>query len=168
MFVNRVSDTVSFPIVTQSALEEYKDSFRDMVVNYPEAWHLLVTAEDRCRCEHFPRLKRLWEDKHAKGQAPDYVTEQPWDFIFRAAARDRDYWDKNVREPAILFRTSSAKKKEQPGGTGSGTDPAGGDLPDSPRKKKARSQRDRLKKQFAKMREEKQRVGDPPRSRGQT
>ncbi len=162
MFVNKVSDMVSFPIVTQSALEEYKDSFRDMVVNYPEAWHLLVTAEDRCRCEHFPRLRRLWEDKHAKGQAPDFVVEQPWDFVFRAAARDRDYWDKNVREPAILFRTSSGRKKEQPGGTGSGTDPAGGDLPDSPRKKKARSQKERLKKQLNKMREEKQRMGDPP------
>ena len=161
MLVNEVSPTVSFPIVTQSALEEYKDSFRDMVVNYPEAWHLLVTAEDRCRCEHFPTLRRLWEDKHTKGQAPDFVIEQPWDFVFRAAARDRNYWDKNVREPALLFRTSSGRKKEQPGGTGSGTDQTGEGTADSPRKKKGKSQRERLKKQLAKMREEKSRTDNP-------
>ena len=34
------------PMVTPSALEEYKDAFRDLVVSYPEAWHLCVTAED--------------------------------------------------------------------------------------------------------------------------
>lgn len=35
------------PIITQAALDDYRESFRDLVVNYPESWHLLVTAEDR-------------------------------------------------------------------------------------------------------------------------
>ena len=37
------------PIITQAALDDYRDSFRDLAVNYPESWHLLVSAEDRCR-----------------------------------------------------------------------------------------------------------------------
>ena len=92
----------------------------------------------------------MWEDKHTKGQAPDFVMEQPWDFVFRAAARDREYWDKHVREPALLFRTSSGKKREQPGGTGSGTDPTGGSGPDSPPKKKSRSQKGKTQETIGK------------------
>ena len=111
MFEHDVTAGHKVPVVTQASLEEYRDTFRDMVVNYPEAWHLLVVAEDRCRCEHFPRLKRECQDKSDKGQLPDFVAEQPWDYVFRAAARDRDYWDRNVREPAILFRTAGGKKK---------------------------------------------------------
>lgn len=42
MFQREASPGVLNPIVTPSGLEEYKDAFRDMVVNYPEAWHLLV------------------------------------------------------------------------------------------------------------------------------
>lgn len=152
MFEHTVTAGTTVPVVTQSSLEEYRDAFRDMVVNYPEAWHLLVVAEDRCRCEHFPRLKRECQDKAAKGQLPDFVEEQPWDFVFRAAARDRDYWDRNVREPAILFRTAGGRKKEQPGGTGSVTDLASDD---AKVKKKAQktSQRERLKRQVARLRE---------------
>lgn len=147
--------------VTPSALEEYKDAFRDLVVNYPESWHLLVTAEDRCRAEHFPRMRREWEEKRRRGQAPEFIPAQPWDHIFRMAARDRDYWDKHVREPALLFRTAGGKKKEQPGGTGAGTDHSGGDV-NTPKKRKNRGQKERLKAQLAKAREEKERAWESP------
>ena len=102
------------PVVSLSAMEEYHDTFRELVKNYPEAWHLLVIAEDRCR--------------------------------------DREYGDRHVREPALLFRTSG-KHKEQPGGSGTGTDLAGHGK--EQRNPKARaSQKERLKKQLAKLKEE--------------
>ena len=154
------------PVVTPSALEEYKDSFRDLVVNYPESWHLLVTAEDRCRCEHFPRLRRKYEELARRRLAPDFQDDTPWDFIFRAAARDREYWDKHVREPALLFRTSGAKKREQPGGTGSGTDHTGDSDRLSPKKKKrAKGQKERLKQQLAELRKEKEQSSDKQNGR---
>ena len=152
MFEHEVTVGHKVPVVTQASLEEYRDTFRDMVVNYPEAWHLLVVAEDRCRCEHFPRLKRECQDKSDKGQLPDFVAEQPWDYVFRAAARDRDYWDRNVREPAILFRTAGGKKKEQPGGTGSLTDLTD-DTVKAKKKAKKASQRERLKRQVLRLKE---------------
>lgn len=127
----------------------------------PESWHLLVTAEDRCRAEHFPRMRREWEEKHRRGQAPEFIPAQPWDHIFRMAARDRDYWDKHVREPALLFRTAGGKKKEQPGGTGAGTDHSGGDV-NTPKKRKNRGQKERLKAQLAKARKEKERAWESP------
>eukprot|EP00435_Cladocopium_sp_Y103_P060710 s216_g22.t1 len=134
------------PVVSLSALDEYKDAFRDLVRNYGESWHLCVTAEDRCRSEHFARLRRELEEKYQKGLAPSFEPARPWDEVFRTAARDREYWDRHVREPALLFRTSG-KRKEQPGGTGSLTDRAR----DSPAKKTRPSQKERLKRQLAKL-----------------
>ena len=93
-------------VVSLSAMEEYHDMFRDLVKNYPEAWHLLVIAEDRCRGEHFPRVRRELEAQHGRGLAPNFEPSRPWDEVFRTASRDRDYWDRHVREPALLFRTA--------------------------------------------------------------
>ena len=163
MFQTEVAPGVHQPIVTPSALEEYKDAFRDMVVNYPEAWHLLVKAEDRCRGEHFPRLRRNLTNRFNKGLAPEFCPTMPWDGVFREAARDRDYWDRTVREPAILFRTAKGGKKEQVGGTGTTTDIAVDK--ESPKKQRNRSQKERLKKQLAKEREKNSRghSSSPPR-----
>ena len=164
MFQTEAAPGVMNPIVTPSALEEYKDAFRDMVVNYPEAWHLLVKAEDRCRGEHFPRLRRNLLNRFNKGLAPEFDPSMPWDGVFREAARDRDYWDRTVREPAILFRTASGKRRDQTGGTGTATDLT--EDKESPKKKKKnKSQKERLKKQLAKEREKKARghSTSPPR-----
>eukprot|EP00435_Cladocopium_sp_Y103_P036126 s642_g9.t1 len=113
-----VVGTKKVSIASLSAMEEYHDMFRDLVKDYPEAWHLLVIAEDRCRGEHFPRVRRELEAQHDRGLAPNFEPKRPWDEVFRTAARDRDYWDRHVREPALLFRTAG-KHKEQ----GEGKDP---------------------------------------------
>ena len=146
MLEHTVAPGTTEAVVTVAALEEYKDAFRDLTVHYPESWHLLVTAEDRCRAEHFVRLKRDLDEKHGKGLAPDYEPGQPWNGVFRAAARDREYWDRHVREPALLFRTAG-KHKEQPGGTGSLTDLT----QEKPKPRGTRkSQKERLKAQLTK------------------
>jgi hypothetical protein len=137
------------PVATVAAMEAYKDAFRDLVVCYPEAWHLLVVAEDRCRGEHFVRLSRELEEKHARGLTHDYDPEQPWNEVFRAASNDREFWDRHVREPALLFRTGG-KHRDQPGGTGSATDITN---QKSPPKRNRKSQKERLKAQLAKARE---------------
>eukprot|EP00435_Cladocopium_sp_Y103_P014882 s5939_g3.t1 len=144
-------NTAKVPVVSPAATEEYHDMFRELVKNYPEAWHLLVIAEDRCRGEHFARLRRELEEQYKRGLAPAFEPGRPWDEVFRSAARDREYWDGHVREPAILFRTSG-KHKEQSGGTGTGTDLAG--QAQDARKPKARpSQKERLKRQLARLKE---------------
>eukprot|EP00435_Cladocopium_sp_Y103_P023546 s1002_g5.t1 len=63
-------DQDTLPVASLSALDEYKDAFRDLVRNYGESWHLCVAAEDRCRSEHVARLRRALEEKHQKGLAP--------------------------------------------------------------------------------------------------
>ena len=146
---------VPLPMVTPSALEEYKDAFRDLVMSYSEAWHLCVTAEDRCRAKHFPRLRRELVEAAAQGLRARFDQNRPWDEVFRTAARDQAYWDRYVREPALLFRTASSRKKEQPGGTGSAADLAGEDATLGVAKKRRKGQNQRLKAKVAKLEEEK-------------
>jgi hypothetical protein len=80
-------------VVNPIALEHYYESFALICKENPEAWHLCVQAEDRCRCEHFPRV---WRTLAAKfGRPPT------WSEVFVAAANDSAYWDREVRRPAI-------------------------------------------------------------------
>eukprot|EP00435_Cladocopium_sp_Y103_P041707 s3444_g11.t1 len=162
MLEHNVAKDTKEPVVTVAALEEYKDAFRDLTVLYPESWHLLVTAEDRCRAEHFVRLKRELDEKQQRGLAPDYDPSQPWNGVFRAAARDRDYWDRHVREPALIFRTAG-RHKEQVGGTRSGTDLT----QERPTPRKPRpSQKDRLKARIAQLTAGKAGEGEPGPPKG--
>ena len=108
------------PVVSQASLDMYRDAFRDLVKAYPEVWHLCVVAEDRCRAEHFPRIKRRAEDKHLHGLLPGFNPTTPWDFVFREAADDRKYWDEFVREPALRFMASGSKRKGAPTGSATG------------------------------------------------
>ena len=108
------------PVVTQASLDMYRDAFRDIVKAYPEVWHLCVVAEDRCRAEHFPRIKRRAEDRHLHGLLPGFNPTTPWDYVFREAADDRKYWDEFVREPALRFMASGSKRKGAPTGSATG------------------------------------------------
>ena len=120
MFEVKDSAGDRIPMVTQSALDLYRDRFRDLVVRYPHVWHLLVVAEDRCRAEHFPRLRRKLTEDHDHGLEPRFQPGRPWERVFRVAAHDKEYWDEHVRDPAIRFM-ASGKVRAPPGGTGSGT-----------------------------------------------
>lgn len=93
-------------VVSAASIELYYESFRKLVQEFPEAWHLMMAAEDRCRGEHFSRLRRQLERAYAAGNVPFGLTfdpAMPWDCVFRAAALDARYWDEEVRRPATTF-----------------------------------------------------------------
>eukprot|EP00972_Heterocapsa_arctica_P090577 13365223-Heterocapsa_arctica.AAC.1 len=62
---------------------------------FPEAWHLCVVAEDRCRAEHMSRLRRQRCQDHLDGRAPNFMISAPWSDVFVTAARDKQYWDEH-------------------------------------------------------------------------
>ena len=99
--------------MTVAALEIYQESFRKLVNSLPECWHLCAVAEDRCRAEHFPRLRRVLRDKHAKGLAPDYDESLPWISVMQAAAEDDRFWDEQVRRPATLFLARGGQRGQK-------------------------------------------------------
>ena len=86
--VVRMGQSVNKVVMTLAALEKYQESFRKLAVDLPECWHLCAIAEDRCRAEHFQRLRRKLILAHAKGLAPDFDEDVPWIVVMEAAADD--------------------------------------------------------------------------------
>ena len=99
------------PVVVQPhSLEQYFEAFMELCLEYPECWHLLMPAEDRMRGERFEHLRRGLARAHAAGKVPveiNYDPARPWDGVFQAAALDHQYWDSNVRRPAVAFLARS-------------------------------------------------------------
>ena len=85
------------------------EHFNALQAEFPEAWHLAVLAEDRCRGEAFARIRReLDRKKNVNLFNVDFDEAVPWSAVFQIAARDEAYWDKEVRRPAVAFLTRGA------------------------------------------------------------
>ena len=103
---NAATNTPAKSVVTVAALEEYANKIAELNDEFPEAWHLLLQAEDRCRGEQFERFKRELVRAKLDGRLPmnlDYDESQPWVGVFCYAARSQDFWDRCVVRPAQTF-----------------------------------------------------------------
>ena len=129
-------------------------------LEYPECWHLLMPAEDRMRGERFEHLRRGLARAYAAGKVPveiNYDPARPWDGVFQAAALDHQYWDSNVRRPAVAFLARSRSTPQpalEPISEGAkasirniekavGSTPGGADPPAPKRKKRKRAKETR-------------------------
>lgn len=96
----------NMPVVTPACLEEYYDCVHRLNEDFPEAWFLVVQAEDRCRSEMLERHRRMLTKAAAENRLPmslDFNPGQPWVGTFIFAARDSEYWAKHVVRPAQTF-----------------------------------------------------------------
>ena len=94
------------PVVTVAALEEYMNKILELNDEFPEAWHLVMQAEDRCRGEQFERYKRDLVRARLEGRLPMSLVfnhEQPWVGVFCFAARNQEFWNRMVIRPAQTF-----------------------------------------------------------------
>ena len=94
------------PIVTMEALEEYQECIAKLCKDFPECWSLVMKAEDRCRGEHFERIRRFLIRARLEGRLPmnlNFDPDQPWPSVFTFAARDEAYWTAEVIRPAQIF-----------------------------------------------------------------
>ena len=93
-------------VVTVAALEEYANKIAELNDEFPEAWHLVLQAEDKCRGEQFERYRRELGRAKLEGRLPmslSYDEGQPWVGVFCYAARAQDFWDRTVVRPAQTF-----------------------------------------------------------------
>ena len=89
--------------VTPACREEYLEAFRKIDNSYPEAWHMAVQAKDRCRAEHFPRVRRQRSLAHWEGRGPTFDPLAPRIDVRGAAAREKADSGETVRDPALAF-----------------------------------------------------------------
>ena len=104
-------------VVTPAALEEYFEVIQKLNHDCPECWHLIMQAEDRCRGEHFDRIRRKLARAVLEGRLPmnlEYNVDQPWVGVFTYAARDNEYWNNEVIRTAQCFLIRGGLGKRMP------------------------------------------------------
>lgn len=94
------------PVITWAALDEYFRTIATLNRQYPECWHLILQAEDRCRSDHIERVRRSLTRAAIEARLPmdlNFDAQQPWIGVFTYAARDQTYWNQEVQIPAQAF-----------------------------------------------------------------
>jgi hypothetical protein len=127
-------------ITKTERLKQYAELIRGYALEYgTAAWPIVYQAEVRMRSERFDRLRRGAEIELSRlppgtTRTNNFDPLSPWDGVFGLALRDKGFWDKEVRDKAILFLTrvqsasqlfSQGTVLDQPGGRAP-ADPAGG------------------------------------------
>ncbi len=102
---------LSLQEATVLALQKYERCVEKLVNDYPEAWHLVVVAEDKMRAEHFEIIRtRITQDIADGLPAPrEWAAAHPWIAVFRLAAEDKEFWEEQVRRPAGIWLQRGGK-----------------------------------------------------------
>ena len=113
-------------------LDNYGEFVRRLSRKYPEAWFIIYTGDVRMRSERFERLRRVAEiadvERATAGLATRIDTKRPWNTIFADAILDKDFWDENVREPALLYLSRCRTREDTvQDGTAQASLPAAGE-----------------------------------------
>ena len=95
-------------VATPVASGYYQNALRQLAFEYAGCF-LCCKAEDACRAEHWPRIRRMLMVANGGAAVPGSE-------VLVAAADDSRYWDKEVRRPAMLYLTRGKK-----GGSSAGT-----------------------------------------------
>ena len=94
------------PVHPHAAKAVITNKIRGLCAEFPECWHLVWQAEDRCRRDELERIRRQLTRARIAGTIPmniEFDPQPPWIGAFTFAARDGEYWAKHVVRPAQTF-----------------------------------------------------------------
>ena len=98
-------------IASLASLHAYEKCIERLVVQWPSAWGLICSADDKARAQHLDKIKRKFVQDIANGGNPpsDFSEDKPWTACFRALSMDEGFWDEQVRHPAAAWTASGSK-----------------------------------------------------------
>lgn len=95
---------------TRTRLKRYLDTISEMNEDYPQLWWLVACADHKMRKANLERIRRRLAGEHAEltavGLKSPFNPDMPWDLAFREAARDKDFWHKEVDKKVLQFTTA--------------------------------------------------------------
>lgn len=101
---------------TRTRLKRYHDEVQKMAADYPGLWWIVACADLRMRQSHLERIRRRLAKEHAEfsaaGLRTDFDLQVPWDVVFREAARDRDFWGREVDKKVVQYVTSQRSQSQ--------------------------------------------------------
>ena len=140
----------------QPVLDLYERKLQKLLKDWGiHCWWIVAQADCRMRSEKITRL--LWtetdimEADAAKGLVPDMDKARPWNHLIKIAAQDDQFWQEEVKEPAIRWLSRLESKESiqnegfgevRAGHSGLQLGPAAANLDREPRGRKRRAEDD--------------------------
>ena len=106
---------------TRTRLARYRATIFELQDDYPSLWWIVAMADQKMRRAQMERIRRRLAGEQAElaaqGLRSDFDPARPWDVVFREAARDTDFWRKEVEKKVLQFTTaqSTAPQLADPG-----------------------------------------------------
>ena len=101
---------------SRTRLARYHALVQGLDSDYPTMWWLIALADQKMRRTHFERIRRRLANEHVEltsvGLKSDFNPAQPWDVVFRDAARDRDFWYLEVEKKVVQYVTAQRSKPQ--------------------------------------------------------
>ena len=83
-------------------------------------WALQYQADVRTRLEHFPRTNRRgyaeWKEAQMAGKNHDYDPSRPWNWVFAAVVKDKDWWKEELEDLATQIVRAQPRVMDVLGG----------------------------------------------------
>ena len=91
---------IMLDVATGHTMDRYAAKVRELAVEYPMAWHLLIQSDLIMRSEEWMLEKRKQE--RAFGIAPqlsNYNAQMPWESVILEASEMDTFWTKQFEKP---------------------------------------------------------------------
>jgi hypothetical protein len=97
---------VALKHASKARLQRYADLIRVLAEDFPSHWWIVGLADIKMRSEGLERVRRDCVKRHDLGSLTDFNSSKPWDVVFREAALDTKFWDREVDKQVVLFHTN--------------------------------------------------------------
>ncbi len=99
--------------VSPARLAAYSTLIERFLQTYtPVRWPAIYQADVRCRQEHTRAIRRKGIERHDRGprgaEKAGFSADHPWEYVWRVAVEDSDFWLREVQEKSILILTRTA------------------------------------------------------------
>ena len=102
---------IMLKICTLACLEAYFRHIERLVLQWPNCWGLIYTAEDTARAEKLEKWRRFWTIEQGRGRTvpSDWNQDDPWSCAFNSVIGDDKFWSEKVHVPAAAWTAAGGK-----------------------------------------------------------
>ena len=101
---------------TRTRLAKYAEQIAALNSDYPSLWWLVSMADIKMRKTYMERIRRRLANEHLEltqsGLTSTYNAKMPWDSVYREAARDGDFWQREVEKKVVQFTTAQKSRPQ--------------------------------------------------------
>ena len=104
------SAAVMLKVAHPAVLERCEALFEGCCSRFPDAWHILVMADVRCRSEFSAKRNAGFANFTTSAHRfPIFDAGMPWNSVIKSAGGDLAYWHRSVDQPALEYSVNNGR-----------------------------------------------------------